>query len=575
VPDPLSADTLLSPGQLDQYGDELERLVPGPPQRPSRMSVIADQARRAGDALREYFMPAQSMRHADTPELRAAYDKALAQAHAAGGGKLPDLPGSPLFSHQQGLALDLASNLGAKGLGALGIGVKGLGALKTLGLIGGGLHPEWISQRLPTAASAFEDPLSSELLINPEAMRATPKTPQAKQTLWDRNVGLTREYPNLSPQEKAAATTDELAENFINHAVDNIKFLHSQVAPDVLPRSKKWYEGANRIAQAASKYFKVPLQTASAVYAALSPRKDWFQNVSAGDRLMYIWRNHQNTALSPQMLQKAIGTPEAPGFYADRETFGAAMGRIAKAKTFANLEDSIDKAMWVRMYDEAHHDPGYPVISPEGQRLGAALRKDKQARVLVWPSREAIAKGIEALESGGDRGVISRLAGFKHKVRNFYNNILDPFSPKGDVTIDTHAVAAALLRPLGLSAREVKHNFGDMAAESDITGVRGLYGLYAEAYRRAAKDLGMSPRELQSVAWEAVRGLFPDDFKSEKNIKYIDALWRSREQGVPIEQVRKQIFDYAKGIDRPDWYGYPADAGVTPEQFYVTLPAGQ
>jgi hypothetical protein len=69
--DPLASDTLLSPRQLDQYGDELERLVPGPPQRPSRASVIKAEAQRAGDALREYFMPAQSMRHADTPELRA------------------------------------------------------------------------------------------------------------------------------------------------------------------------------------------------------------------------------------------------------------------------------------------------------------------------------------------------------------------------------------------------------------------------------------------------------------------------------------------------------------------------
>jgi hypothetical protein len=32
--------------------------------------------------------------------------------------------------------------------------------------------------------------------------------------------------------------------------------------------------------------------------------------------------------------------------------------------------------------------------------------------------------------------------GERHKVRNFYNNIYDPNSPYGDVTIDTHAVAA-------------------------------------------------------------------------------------------------------------------------------------
>ena len=36
--------------------------------------------------------------------------------------------------------------------------------------------------------------------------------------------------------------------------------------------------------------------------------------------------------------------------------------------------------------------------------------------------------------------------GAMHKVRNFYNNILLPDSPNGHVTIDTHAVAAGLIK---------------------------------------------------------------------------------------------------------------------------------
>lgn len=567
MPDPLS----------DEFDTDALLRTAVPPSRVPPMTEEETERQRAGinplfNLAREYFTPAQAMRNPDTPEARRAYAEALTRAHAAGGGKVPPLPGSEMFTPGQGMTMDLLSNVGPKALAAfkaLAPAAKAIGAIHagdplSLGLIGGALHPSWISQRLPIGAKAIEDPLAAELLINPEAMRASPKAPQQKQTLWDRNVGLTRDYPNLSPQEKAAATTDELAGNFISHAADNIKWLYHQVPENIRGRSKLWYEGANRIAQGASDYFKVPLQSASAVYAALSPRKDWFMNVSIGDRLMYMHANHQNTMFSPEMAQKAAEIYAAP-------EFAPYMAKVSQ-NTLAGLDDYTAKAMWMRLYDEANHDPHYPIISPEGQRLGPALRKDGQQRVVVWASRSAMATAIKALESGGDRAAISTLMGEKHKVRNFYNNILDPHSPKGDVTIDTHAVAAALLRPLGLSNTEVLHNFGDAAAGSDITGVRGLYGLYAEAYRRAAKELGISPRELQSITWEAVRGLYPEEFKSAANNKLIDALWRSREQGASIDAIRQQILHHAGGINPPDWHGQPPTAGVSPAEFYGTLP---
>jgi hypothetical protein len=62
-------------------------------------------------------MPAQSLRYPDTPEARAAYDHALRQARAAGGGKLPPMPGSPVFTPGQGMTLDLAANVGPKVIG--------------------------------------------------------------------------------------------------------------------------------------------------------------------------------------------------------------------------------------------------------------------------------------------------------------------------------------------------------------------------------------------------------------------------------------------------------------------------
>src|SRR5262249_25727890 len=141
----------------------------------------------------------------------------------------------------------------------------------------------------------------------------------------------------------------------------------------------------------------------------------------------------------------------------------------------------------------------------------------------------------------GDANAISQLMGERHKVRNFYGNILDPYSERGEVTIDTHAVAAALMRPLAQSDAEVLHNFKTSqqtgkkpenwvgAKGSALTGVHGTYGIYADAYREAAAELGILPRELQSITWEGVRGLFPDVFKTAANKKVIEQVWRNPE----------------------------------------------
>src|SRR5215813_1264575 len=132
-----------------------------PPSRVAPLTPEESEAQRLGtrspalDLARGWFMPAQSMTYPDTPEANRAYAAALAQAHAAGGGKVPPMPGSQMFSEGQGTIIDLLQDVGPKGLAAmkiLGPAAKAIGgaALHTgdplsLGLIGGALHPSWIS----------------------------------------------------------------------------------------------------------------------------------------------------------------------------------------------------------------------------------------------------------------------------------------------------------------------------------------------------------------------------------------------------------------------------------------------
>ena len=120
--------------------------------------------------------------------------------------------------------------------------------------------------------------------------------------------------------------------------------------------------------------------------------------------------------------------------------------------------------------------------------------------------------------------------GNAHKVRNFYNNIVDPNGTMGDVTIDTHAIGASFFRPMAATTLEVNHGLNGAngthkdysgAPRSDPLGSYGTYPLLAEAHRRAANERGVLPREMQSITWEAVREIFTDTFKNDNKNKDI------------------------------------------------------
>ena len=122
-------------------------------------------------------------------------------------------------------------------------------------------------------------------------------------------------------------------------------------------------------------------------------------------------------------------------------------------------------------------------------------------------------------------------------------------SVDGDVTIDTHAVAAAHLKPFSGKSKQVSNNFGTGTSNSAPKGVKGLYYAYADAYALAAKELGLLPRQVQSITWEAVRGLYTDSFKrNSKNVKLINDIWEKYSQGkITIDEARKEAIEKGEG----------------------------
>jgi hypothetical protein len=112
-----------------------------------------------------------------------------------------------------------------------------------------------------------------------------------------------------------------------------------------------------------------------------------------------------------------------------------------------------------------------------------------------------------------------------------------------------------MLRALAGADKPVAENFGKTGG-TNVTGLSGTYALHYEAYRRAADERNVLPREMQSITWEAVRGLFTEGFKGKKdNVAAVDAVWQEVDAGkITARQARNRIRHIAGGISNPDWW---------------------
>ena len=425
-----------------------------------------------------------------------------------------------------------------------------------------------VSPRMPTAVKATEDALG-ETRLQPDLATAK-RDPVA----FAHNIELMAQYPNFQGLE---GTADEKAEAIIEHAVGNLLWLHDHWKPEYRDRSKMWYVGGNRIAHRWAARFGVSPEHVAGVIAATSPQKDWFQNVSLAERILEAVVNNADSPWTPEMSELVRRRDWGPKAVPDPSVY--------EGKTLRDLHGSgtpgalLDMAIWIRAWDEANNVQQARVITPEGGFADFDKGKTGKPIALHWQSFPAVVKTLEVLMTR-DVASISKIIGANHKVRSFYNNIIAPFAGE-DVTIDTHAVAAALLRPLGSSDTEVFHNFGSGVVgsagpkNSAITGLYGTYAIYAEAYRRAAAQRDVLPREMQSITWEAVRGLFRPEQKTETIKAEADRLWAAAASGESnANDTRSEVQQLVGGIADPAWVGSDpgADAGAGDSSYAREVP---
>jgi hypothetical protein len=316
--------------------------------------------------------------------------------------------------------------------------------------------------------------------------------------------------------------------------------------------------------------YGVPHEAVAGMTARLSPGTDWYQNVSMAKRMLDIHTGQGDSALSqPQsaLIQSYVdGQKRDAVKQAMQDEFDGMSG-----KTYGNLDSDMQRAMFIRSFDEANtaanpENGYYPVIHPEGYELGTALNPSKTApTTLGWQSLDNIATAMNILRNP-DRANISQQLGDAHKIRSFNNNIISPNSTAGDVTVDTHQIAASHLLPIGISSPVVEHGMSG-PPNTNQTGSSGLYGVYADALRGLTEDLNhenpglnLLPRQLQSITWEGARGLFPAAFKRSKGAADIAPLWSSSPDAAAARDaigarrgVTSQGAEPAR-IPAPDWF---------------------
>ncbi|WP_155255198.1 DUF7178 family protein [Bradyrhizobium elkanii] len=420
------------------------------------------------------------------------------------------------------------SNVTAASAKALANGVEPLPGSK-------GEHPNTIGSRQPTAKGAklaYGQPDVASMKLDPKR--------------YAHDIALLGNadfYPNFRAKEMAGST-DAATRAAVEHMKDNLKFLYSFADKS----TQVWYDGARALVDDRAKLWGFNDASVAGVYAALSPTKDWDQNVHIADMLMKTYKTQQGHRWDDAMEE------QAKTLWSDKNQ---AVVDLVRGKTLGELTSPAEKALWIRTYDETHNSTDYRTVLPNGA-LGAIVRnKDGSNAKVVWQSLASITNAVKALEANGDTATISAAMGTAHKVRSFYNNILDPHSANGDVTIDTHAVGAALLRSLSNKTVPVLHNFGlapdkadkpegwEAAGSSVKTGLSGLYPVYAEAYREAAKELGIQPRQLQSAVWVVKREAFGN--LSKKQIAAVEDAWRAYHDDpkVTLEATQATIAELA------------------------------
>ena len=523
-----------------------------------------------------------------TPEMKAAMRErgfplmSLAGPVAAQG--IPDDPNSETDDYAR-----LALNMGS--MAALGMAAKGMAgsvpnARSLAELAEGRIDGRTLShlELAPASTDAMGNTLVStrvpggrDAIASVEPLSTGLLEVQRNPELLDKLAAKIRKYPQITAKE-AARSSESIVESFIDTSRRNLEFLFKEMAP-WRERSRQWYVGANKVSRLMAEEHGFSPDQSSAVIAILSPQKDWHQNAEMARRLIKNYRefNASDASFTSETFNHYIKTRT--------KSLESTIKESLKKKEDFTLEDAAtlrmelqdelrgqqvlidrpwselnrpERASFLRAHDEFVNGQSYPVLFPEGDiAMAAARTKAGKPSKMAWQSYAQIEKALGVLDDGSIEN-ISRSLGNEHKVRAFFNNINRPeygrlIGERGASTVDTHQVAGSLLQPMGASSPAVKYAMG--GASDAALGLSGSNPLYQEALSRMARGTEYLPREMQSITWEGLKGLFSPSQKRNADFTVrINKLWKEYKAGrLSLERVQDAVLNEAGGITAPEW----------------------
>lgn len=368
-------------------------------------------------------------------------------------------------------------------------------------------------------------------------------------------------------KNKIFEISDKIYGEFKEAIKNNLRGLYDSWDPALIDRSRHWYDGANRIAQSFASTYGLSLEATSGVIAAMSPQNEWFNNISAASRVLDIMTHEVDRPIDETMFEAARERSKGEPF----EIILDALKSQYKGRTLNELLGEIDAdkvneldtkvkqdivANLLRVVDGAVHSSNVDVVSPEGVVRGIKGTAENPAR-FAWGNSGEIYKAISIYQDPSLENISEKM-GKGNKVRNFYNNIANPDSDHGEVTIDTHALGASLLNVVSSEDAQSVSLF-----RNDVNGNSPIYAALKEAYQELAKEKGILPRELQSVTWEGVRLLIHESDKTQENRDFINNIWKQvQSKKLNQNEAIKQIIGHFQ-YNRPEWVGTAKPTGNT------------
>lgn len=392
----------------------------------------------------------------------------------------------------------------------------------------------------------------------PASMKNNVKLPYANKAIATRLAKLREDFNKLgtSKADKAKKETikermfklsDTAFQEFKDAIKMNLNAIFDAWDKRLIDRSRHWYDGANRIAQNFASTYGLTHEAASGMLAVLSPQNEWFNNISAADRVMDIMRNHLTTPVKTSMFDNAIrlskGEPFEQVVRAMKEQFtDKSIGDILTLAENDTVYNDIAANM-LRIVDLSVHGPEVTVVTPEGVASGIKTDVGGLLR-FAWGSTSEIFKAMSIFQNPAIENISEKI-GKGSKVRNFYNNIANPNAEEGHVTVDTHAMAAAFLNVISSEEASAMNLFR--------SGGSPIYALIKEAYQEVAKEKGLRPREVQSITWEAIRLLIKESDKTDVNRDEINQIWQKvQNKKLSHEQAISDIIGRFN-FGRPQW----------------------